>query len=357
MPEIMEGKNVADFIDPDIEEKLEALEREEERLAAEGFYDDNSDLELNSDDEREAEALGEAKERRLESQDAKKATKNHARLPRTAGMRTLTELSEGLTKAGFDPSRIEERATLIAKARGAAQKRKRADEDAEMDVDMDGEEPNENEWMDVDGAETTPQKRVRGNSGAVIARKNKREPRTNRQFAGMRDDAVGPLFTLSMKYNHTHLFFAASIQSRQATESWPARTKYACESWRERSCYQSQNGKRLSNIRSPRKTAYQFYNSPSICLLANARWAKRTDVRDASSYILLFLYYSVVSVVPPFSPVSQNVLVDTVTLELKAIDMACQDGPESSRVASTRQNRQIYCRHVRYREMYMYESM
>lgn len=39
MPEIMDGKNIADFIDPDIEEKLEALEREEVRLETEGFYD------------------------------------------------------------------------------------------------------------------------------------------------------------------------------------------------------------------------------------------------------------------------------------------------------------------------------
>ena len=39
VPEIMDGKNVADFIDPDIAEKLEALEREEEKLMAEGFYD------------------------------------------------------------------------------------------------------------------------------------------------------------------------------------------------------------------------------------------------------------------------------------------------------------------------------
>lgn len=38
IPEIMDGKNVADFIDPDIAEKLEALEREEERLEADGFY-------------------------------------------------------------------------------------------------------------------------------------------------------------------------------------------------------------------------------------------------------------------------------------------------------------------------------
>lgn len=44
IPEIMDGKNIADFIDLDIAEKLEALEREEERLQAEGFYDDESDM-------------------------------------------------------------------------------------------------------------------------------------------------------------------------------------------------------------------------------------------------------------------------------------------------------------------------
>ena len=40
----MEGKNIADFIDPDIAEKLEALEREEEKLQAEGFYDSAEDM-------------------------------------------------------------------------------------------------------------------------------------------------------------------------------------------------------------------------------------------------------------------------------------------------------------------------
>jgi nucleolar GTP-binding protein len=44
IPEIMDGKNIADFIDPDIAEKLEALEREEGMLEAEGFYDDREDM-------------------------------------------------------------------------------------------------------------------------------------------------------------------------------------------------------------------------------------------------------------------------------------------------------------------------
>jgi nucleolar GTP-binding protein len=55
IPEIMDGKNVADFIDPEIQEKLDALEREEDRLIAEGFY--NSDDEIEDD---ETTAINEA---------------------------------------------------------------------------------------------------------------------------------------------------------------------------------------------------------------------------------------------------------------------------------------------------------
>ena len=43
IPEIVNGKNIADFVDPDIAEKLEALEREEEKLEAEGYYQSDSD--------------------------------------------------------------------------------------------------------------------------------------------------------------------------------------------------------------------------------------------------------------------------------------------------------------------------
>ena len=40
----MDGKNIADFIDPDILERLDALEREEEKLEAEGFYEIESEM-------------------------------------------------------------------------------------------------------------------------------------------------------------------------------------------------------------------------------------------------------------------------------------------------------------------------
>jgi nucleolar GTP-binding protein len=55
VPEIMDGKTVIDFFDADIENQLTALELEEERLAAEGFYD--SDIE-----EDDADDMAELKE-------------------------------------------------------------------------------------------------------------------------------------------------------------------------------------------------------------------------------------------------------------------------------------------------------
>ena len=50
IPELLDGKNVADYIDPDIFEKLEALEREEELREAAGVYDEEID-DLDSEEE------------------------------------------------------------------------------------------------------------------------------------------------------------------------------------------------------------------------------------------------------------------------------------------------------------------
>ncbi len=126
--------------------------------------------------------------------------KNKARLPRTAGLRTLTDLTSDLTKAGIDPSRVQERAVMIAKMRAAGRKRKR-DEDG-MDVDGDDHGEDGDNWvsegedetmMNVDGDEGEDgvrHKRGKANSGAVIALR-KRVPRSNRQLAGLRDESVG----------------------------------------------------------------------------------------------------------------------------------------------------------------------
>jgi nucleolar GTP-binding protein len=131
----------------------------------------------------------------LEAQ-SKKKMKNKARLPRTAGLRTLTDLTTDLTKAGIDPSRVQERAVMIAKMRAAERKRKRDEEADGMDVDGGDHDDNtvsggpreDEEMMEVDGEEDNPRKRAKANSGTVIART--RAPRSNRQLAGLRDEAV-----------------------------------------------------------------------------------------------------------------------------------------------------------------------
>jgi nucleolar GTP-binding protein len=47
VPEIMDGKNIADFVDADILEKLKALEKEEEML--EGLEIESEDEEIDED--------------------------------------------------------------------------------------------------------------------------------------------------------------------------------------------------------------------------------------------------------------------------------------------------------------------
>jgi hypothetical protein len=184
IPEIMNGKNIADFIDPDIEEKLEALEREEERLEAEGFYDSEEEM-FDSDDEREAAEMVERNQHKVIAQGGKKATKNAAKLPRTAGLRTLSELTGELTKAGYDPSRIQERAEMLAKIQGAKRKRQREEEEMDMDEDEDSDDY-EDEDMDVDG-EVKAAKKQKTISGRVVT---KRIPATDRQTAGLKDERV-----------------------------------------------------------------------------------------------------------------------------------------------------------------------
>jgi nucleolar GTP-binding protein len=103
-------------------------------------------------------------------------------------LRTLSELTTEMTNAGLDPSRIQERAEMLAKIQGAKQKRiVDDDEDVEMDDEDDDDVSGSDNGMDVDDGERAPTKCVKTNSGGVI---NKRAPRSNRQTAGLRDKGV-----------------------------------------------------------------------------------------------------------------------------------------------------------------------
>ncbi|EGS21125.1 nucleolar GTP-binding protein 1-like protein [Thermochaetoides thermophila DSM 1495] len=141
IPEIFDGKNVYDYIDPDIDAKLQALEEEEERLEKEGFYDEDDDL----PDEEEEEILQKAEyireQHALIRNEAKmrKSLKNRAIIPRKAVKKPLSQLEDHLDQLGVDTEAIglRARAQTAQSSRGRSLVRSRgttADPDA-MDID------------------------------------------------------------------------------------------------------------------------------------------------------------------------------------------------------------------------------
>lgn len=145
VPEILDGRNIADFIDADIEAKLAALEAEEDRLEASGFYDSDAELEdahaadlrLKADAirQRQDEIRAEAKQR--------KALHNRALVPRAKRPRPLSALTDSLDRLGYDATAVTARARARSRARGRTESR--ADSTA-MEVDAEGE----GEAMEVD---------------------------------------------------------------------------------------------------------------------------------------------------------------------------------------------------------------
>ncbi|KAL1976915.1 hypothetical protein VTN31DRAFT_3197 [Thermomyces dupontii] len=108
MPEIFNGKNVYDFVDPDIEAKLAALEEEEEKLEAEGFYDSDDSVEDAEDAEirMKAELIREKRALMRNEARLRKSLKNRALIPRSAKAKKLSEMQRALDEAGYDADAV-----------------------------------------------------------------------------------------------------------------------------------------------------------------------------------------------------------------------------------------------------------
>ncbi|KAK7431443.1 Nucleolar GTP-binding protein 1 [Neonectria magnoliae] len=176
VPEIFDGKNVFDFVDPDIEAKLASLEEEEEKLEAEGFYD--SDEEIEDDEEaevmRKAEIIREKQQLIRNEARMKKRLKNQAIIPRKMMKKPLSEFEDALDSLGVDTTEIAERARSKSRPRGRSLSRSR----------LGTEDP---DAMDVDGRSGTPRDRMRSKSRA---RSMSRLPATSRLEDGVQDDAA-----------------------------------------------------------------------------------------------------------------------------------------------------------------------
>lgn len=171
IPEIFDGKNVYDFIDPDIEAKLAALEEEEEKLEQEGYYD--SDEEIDDDEEaevmRKAELIREKQQLIRNEARMKKRLKNQAIIPRKKTRRSFAQMEDALDQLGVDTTGLVDSAQPKEVRRGRSMSRSRlGTEDADS--------------MDVD---SSARDRMR-----MRARSMSRAPMTNRRTDGVQDDAT-----------------------------------------------------------------------------------------------------------------------------------------------------------------------
>lgn len=111
MPEVLDGKNVYDFLDPDIAAKLQALEDEEEKLEAEGFYDSDSDVEDVEVDEikEKADWIRDKQKKMIRDARNRKALKNHAIMPRDQVKKSFGEMEEHMYSIGHDTTALRNR--------------------------------------------------------------------------------------------------------------------------------------------------------------------------------------------------------------------------------------------------------
>ena len=140
VPEILNGKNVADFIDPDIASKLEALEAEEEQLEASGFYDSDEEIEdaHEVDLKMKADAIRAKREEIRNEARMRKSLKNRALIPRAKLPKKLSVMEDELDKLGFDTTNISARAR--SRSRGRALDKSAIDDGGDdggdaMDID------------------------------------------------------------------------------------------------------------------------------------------------------------------------------------------------------------------------------
>ena len=134
IPEIMDGKNIADFIDPDIDAKLQALEIEEEQIMAElqaAAMGEEAESDLDSEEEAAVEAIRDRK-KTIKLMSRSNQTQNKPMMPRAIRGRAKDRHDPGVLDAsvikktmdsyGVDASKMIER----ARSRERGRKRERS---------------------------------------------------------------------------------------------------------------------------------------------------------------------------------------------------------------------------------------
>lgn len=136
VPEVFNGKNVYDFIDPDIEAKLAALEEEEEKLEAEGYYDSDESIEDvdEADIRMKAELIREKRQLIRNEAKMRKSLKNRAVIPRSVLRKKLSSMEDHLDKLGYDTTSISARARSQSRGRNPLRSRTGTEDVMDMDT-------------------------------------------------------------------------------------------------------------------------------------------------------------------------------------------------------------------------------
>ncbi|KAL4916944.1 P-loop containing nucleoside triphosphate hydrolase protein [Aspergillus aurantiobrunneus] len=137
IPEVWNGKNIYDYVDPDIEAKLASLEEEEEKLEADGYYESDESVEDAEDADIRMKADLIREKRVLMRNEAKmrKSLKNRAAIPRSAKSKKLSQMEHALDAAGYDADAAVSRARSQSQARGRTTTRSEIDTGDAMDID------------------------------------------------------------------------------------------------------------------------------------------------------------------------------------------------------------------------------
>ena len=163
IPQILDGKNIADYVDPDIDEKLRLLEEEEDRLAAE---DDAANMN-GMDDEESLDEMEKAQVTEIRDRIKIKRTykerpggRNRPALPREIRGRMkdchdddaklkASAIEKRMAKVGVDASQMVERGR--GRERNTPREKRKASRRSKADAEMEDAPPSEDEEMGADG--------------------------------------------------------------------------------------------------------------------------------------------------------------------------------------------------------------
>ncbi|CAM5112870.1 unnamed protein product [Natator depressus] len=131
IPEIWEGHNIADYIDPDIMRKLEELEKEEELRQAAGEYD--SEPESEDEEMLEIRKLAQQirEKKKLKILESKEKDTQGPKMPRTARRVQRKILEKEMSSLGLDMAGKDEAHYVVQARRSRSVTRKRKREESE----------------------------------------------------------------------------------------------------------------------------------------------------------------------------------------------------------------------------------